>query len=100
VERVNFAADQVGNPGKPGVRRITERLAAWGPSLTPAFLVDRCLELAGPVRVPPARRAELIAHMEHGGPVRCGTLEQRRDFDHRVARLLQLIVAAPEFQLN
>ncbi|MSQ06464.1 MAG: DUF1800 domain-containing protein [Dehalococcoidia bacterium] len=100
VERVNFAADQVGDLAKPGVRRMAERLAAWGPALTAAHLVDRCLELIGPVRVPPSRRAELITYVEHGGPVRCGNQAERQAFDQRVARLLQLIVAAPEFQLN
>ena len=53
VERINFAADQVGNLTKPGVRRIIERLAALGSSLTPEQLVDGCLDLAGPVLVSP-----------------------------------------------
>ncbi|MBM3943058.1 MAG: DUF1800 domain-containing protein [SAR202 cluster bacterium] len=100
VERVNFASDQVGDPSKPGVQRIAERLAAWGPTLTPTALVDRCLDLAGPVRIPESRRAELIEHVAHGGPIRCGTAEDRKLFDQRVARLLQLIVAVPEFQLT
>ena len=100
VERVNFAADQVGDISKPGVRRIVESLAALGVFMTPEQLVDGCLDLIGPVGVSPARREELIAHVSRGGEVRCGTHEERQSFDERVARLLQLIVAAPEFQFS
>ena len=98
VERVNFAADQVGDLSKPGVRRIADRLAAVGPSMTPEQLVDGCLDLAGPVLVSQARRNDLIAHVQRGGEVRCGTDEERRAFNERVARLLRFIVAAREFQ--
>jgi uncharacterized protein (DUF1800 family) len=98
VERVNFAADQVGNLSNPGVRRIVELLSASGPTTTAEQLVDSCLELAGPLHITPSRREELIAHVRRGGPVRCGTSEEWQDFSERVAALLRLIVAAPEFQ--
>jgi hypothetical protein len=98
-ERVNFAADQARDLNKPGVRRIVDRLATMGPSATPAQLVDGCLELAGPVRVSPQRRDELIAHVEHGGKLGWKTDAERQAFNKRVATLLQLIVSAPEYQL-
>jgi len=97
VERINFAADQVGDLTKPGVRRIMQRLAAMGSSLTPEQLVDGCLDLAGPVVVSAERREVLIASVpssERGG---CPTDES---FGPTVARLLQLIVALREFQLS
>jgi len=99
VERVNFAADQAGDLDKPGVQRIADRLATLGPSATPAQLVDGCLELAGPVRVSPQRRDQLIAHVERGGKLGWKTAGERQGFDERVATLLQLIVSAPEYQL-
>ena len=98
VERVNFAADQLGNLSNPGVRRIVERLTAFGPAMTAEQLVDRCLELVGPVQVSSSRREELIAHVERRGAVRCGTEEERQSFAERVVALLRLVVAAPEFQ--
>jgi len=98
VERVNFAADQVGDSSKPGVRRIVERLVALGWSLTAVELVDGCLELIGPMQVSLSKRGTLIAHVERGGAVRCYTQEEREVFGQRVAGLLRLIVAAPEFQ--
>ena len=100
VERVKFAADQVGDIGKPGVRRIADRLASSGPSMTAEQLVDGCLDLVGPVVVSQARRTELIAHVDRGGEVRSGTHEERQTFNERVVMLLQLIVAVPEFQFS
>ena len=98
VERVNFAANQVGDLSKPGVQRIVARLTAMGPTMTIEKLVDACLELTGFVPVSQDRRAELIAHVEMGGEVRCGTLQELDTFNQRVARLLQLVVSSREYQ--
>ena len=99
LERTNFASDQVGDLNKPGVRRIVERLASVGPTMTAEQLVDGCLELAGPVVVSSARRDDLIAHVQRAGEVRCGTEQEKEAFSHQVARLLQLIVSSREYQL-
>ena len=98
VERVNFAANQVGDLSKPGVARIVERLMALGPTMTTEELVDGCLEFAGFVPVSRERRDELIAHVAIGGDLRWGTPEDRDTFGHRVTRLLQLIVSSREYQ--
>ena len=98
VERVNFAANQVGDLSKPGVRRIVERLVALGPTMTVEELVDNCIELTGFVPVSQDRRGELIAHGAIGGEVRCGTSDDLDIFSQRVTRLLQLIVSSREFQ--
>ena len=98
VERINFAADQVGDASKPGVKRIVERLTALGPVITPETLVDSCLEVAGPVPAAPARRNELIEHVRNAGEVRCGSPEELEAFGHRVTSLLRLIVSSREFQ--
>ncbi len=98
IERVNFAAEQVADVTKPGVRRIVERLMAMGPRLSPEGLVDNCLELAGPVRLAPAKRDSLITYVQRRGEVLCGDEEERQEFVSRVAGLLRLIVAEPEFQ--
>ena len=99
LERTNFASGQVGDLNKPGVRRIVERLASGGPTMTADQLVDGCLELAGPVLVSPARRLDLIAHLRRSGEILCGTDQEKEAFSHQVARLLQLIVSSREYQL-
>src|SRR5437879_1340799 len=52
VERVNFVANQLSNVQHAGVRRIIDRLAAAkSGAFSPEELVDRCMDLLGPVAV-------------------------------------------------
>ena len=46
VERINFAADQVGNTALPGVKAIIDRLSSEAVD-QPAAFVDRCLDMVG-----------------------------------------------------
>jgi uncharacterized protein (DUF1800 family) len=98
VERVNFASGQVGDPDKPGVKRIIERLMDLGPGLTAGQLLDSCLELMGPMKVAPKRHEDLLAHINQGGAVTFSTSPEKQVFADRVARLLELIVSSREFQ--
>ena len=67
VERINFAADQVGNVALPGVRAIVDRLASRGASLTPEQLVDGCLDVLGGYDLPEETRTQLVEHAASGG---------------------------------
>ena len=94
VERINFAAEQVANPSKPGVRAIINRLKAAG-ELSPEALVDKTLDLVGPLPVQPVTRTTLINHVSKDGPLNFSDPDAA---DQRVTELLQLIVATREFQ--
>jgi uncharacterized protein (DUF1800 family) len=96
VERVNFAAEQVGDIDKPGVRKIVERLRADG-ELSHEQFVDRCLDLIGPLEVSERTRDSLIDFASTGGPLRLA--DGDRAAEQRVGELLQVIVASREFQL-
>ena len=85
MERVNFAVQQVGNPEAPGTRALTERLAN-GEAPAADMLVEGCLEAAGPLEASTETREALLAGAGSGAP------------DERVARLLMLVVATPEYQ--
>jgi hypothetical protein len=98
VERINFASQQVSDPGKPGVRLIVDRLRAASP-LSPERFVDACLDLVGPLTVRPVTRTALIDHVTPGGELRFEA-GQERAATQRVSELLQLIVATREYQLN
>jgi uncharacterized protein (DUF1800 family) len=98
VERINFAAQQVSDVRKPGVRLIVDRVRAASP-LSPEGFVDTCLDLAGPVRLRPKTRAALIDHVQPGGELRFDAGEEQAA-TQRVSELLQLIVATREYQLN
>jgi len=99
VERINFAADQVGDIENSGVRRIVERLTSSATSYTARSLVEACLDLTGHVPVSHQRKTELIATTQKGGPIVFDNPQTEADFTKRVTKLLQLIVSAPEYQL-
>jgi uncharacterized protein (DUF1800 family) len=97
VERINFAAGQVGDATKPGVRKIIERLRGMG-ELTPEQFVDACLDLMGPMDVSDTTRDALLTAARKGGNLRF-TGPGDSAAEQRVTEMLQLIVATREFQL-
>jgi uncharacterized protein (DUF1800 family) len=96
VERINFAAAQVGDVDKPGIRKLIERLRPMG-ELTPAQLVDACADLMGPLRLGAATREALIGFAEKG----CNLVLTPGDraAEQRVGAMLSMLVATREFQL-
>jgi uncharacterized protein (DUF1800 family) len=100
VERINFVARELGNAQHPGVRAIIDRLAAMpGGTLTPAQLVDQCLELLGPVAVEDDTRAALIEFATLDGDLHLQEHQPGDLAEQRVANMLRMIAATKEFQL-
>ena len=97
-ERVNFAVNEVADLSKPGIRDIIDRLGQAEEPLSPAQLVDRCLDLVGPVEVGPETREALVASAAPGGDLRFDTDEERGNSAERAGRMIQLIVASREYQ--
>jgi hypothetical protein len=93
VERINFAADQIGNTELPGVQDIIKRLGSENVA-GPEQLVDRCLEMVGGYELAEETRKQLIEHAQKGGALRPGTEE----YSNQVGEVLQLIVATQEYQ--
>jgi uncharacterized protein (DUF1800 family) len=98
IERVNFAVGKVRDPACPGVAAVASRLSARGVTATSSQLVDSCLEAAGPVVAGADTRAGLLEFAESGGNLRFDDDEARAESACRIARMLSLIVAAPEYQ--
>ena len=96
VERINFAADQVGNTSLPGLKSIISRLGSQGAKLSADQLVDGCLDMLGAYQLPEDTHDHLVAHAEQGGQLSPGT----EDFSARVGQMLQLIVATQEYQFG
>ena len=94
VERINFAADQLGNTDLPGVRAIIDRLKSEGDVLSPEHLLRRCLDMLGAYELPEETHSQLVAHAKAAGELRTGSEE----FAGRVGQMLQLIVATQEYQ--
>ncbi len=99
MERVNFAAKELGDVSKPGIRAIIERLSTGnGGAWSPDELVERCLDLVGPLPVSEETRASLTAHVAQRGDLHLAGRRQGDESEQRVGELLSLIAATPEFQ--
>ena len=95
VERINWTADYVGNVNLSGVRSIINRLGAEGATISAERLVDGCLQMLGHYELPDQSRSVLVAHAQKGPELRTGTEE----FEQRVGRMLQFIVATQQYML-
>jgi uncharacterized protein (DUF1800 family) len=99
TERINFAVNRVKDTKRPGTEAIVRRLAGAGHPVTPEELVERCLELAGPLEVGPQSRQALLDFAAQGGDL---TFDDPAAYERsaaRVGEMLTLIVAAPEYEL-
>jgi uncharacterized protein (DUF1800 family) len=99
-ERVNFAVNQVGDPSKPGIAKIINRMKNGGAPLQPKDFVDRTLDLVGPLAVGEETRAALMVHAQSDGDLQFGTPQQTQKSADRTVRMLQLIVSSLEYQFG
>ena len=99
VERVNFAASELSDVTKPGVRAIIDRLADGGGSLTPDSLVDRCLDLVGPLPVTEDTRSALVEFAGLKGDLDLSSHVEGDESERRVGDVLRLIASTREYQL-
>jgi uncharacterized protein (DUF1800 family) len=97
-ERVNFAVNQFNDVSKPGIQDILSRLGGSVAPIEPLDLVDRCLDLAGPIEVGEQTHSALVKYANTVGPISLDTDEARDENAGNVARMLQLIVASREYQ--
>ena len=101
MNRVNFVADRVKDTELPGVKDIVRRIAeSNGSAMTPDELVDRCLDLIGPLAVEDDTRLELIEQAATEGQVSWATDEDRSTSARRVGDVLALIAGTREFQMG
>ena len=100
VERVNFASKQVGEVSRPGVRAIIDRIATDnGGVLSPEELVDKCLDLLGPIPASEETRSSLIEYASANGDVDLRKHQPGDDAEQRVGDVLRLVASSREFQL-
>jgi uncharacterized protein (DUF1800 family) len=96
VERVNFAAGEMGRIEAPGIQAIIKRLGSEGPNISAERLVDGCLEMLGCYELTEETRALLLSHAQTAATLSTGTEE----FAQSVGQMLQLIVSTQEYQFN
>ena len=99
VERVNSAALEMGDVGRPGVQAPLHRIRSKGESLPPEDFVDACLDAVGQFEVADSTRESLVNHARREGMIEFSGRGAENCAESRVAEMLQLIVATREYQL-
>ena len=99
AERLNFASQQLGNIDTPGGQSMMERIRADnGGTMSPERLVDVCLEHLGEFSVTDETRSTLVSYAAEGGPLSFGDAGRDEQAKRRVADVMQVVAATPEFQ--
>ncbi len=96
VERVNFAAGEMGRIDAPGILSIIDRLGSEGPIISAERLVDGCLEMLGGYDLMEETRTLLMNHAQTSATLDTGSAE----FAQSVGQMLQLIVSTQEYQFT
>lgn len=99
VERVNFAAGELGDATNPGVRAIIDRIADEKEILSADGLVDRCLDIIGPLPVAEETRSALVEFAGIDGDLDLSNHQHGDESERRVADVLRLIASTREYQL-
>ena len=94
-ERVNFAVDQFNDPTSPGIRDILNRL---GKKLNSKDLLDKCLDLIGPLEVSKDTYEALEKYANAVGDIDLDMNEFKQENIEKITRMIQLIVSTREYQ--
>ena len=88
IERINFASEQFGDVGRPGVKAIVDKISAGdGENVSSEQLVDLCLDQLGAISVSDETHDVLTRFAEKRGRSAQG-----------IAEMLRLAAATKEFQ--
>jgi len=98
MDRVNFSAKAIGDITRPGVNEMIGKvMAEAGGKASPRDLVERCLDQMGAVTVSDNTRKALVNFAAKtqgaGGAQPNGGLDEKR-----VAGILEMIAASPDYQ--
>ena len=100
VDRVNFASDQIGDVGRPGVKSMIDSIEAQWDGVSPGGLVNSCLDQIGPIMVSESTKEELVNHAKSSGDMLTRSEAGTGTSTGRIQEMLQLIVATREYQLG
>ena len=100
VQRVNFASETLDDPDKPGVKAIIDRVktSVGSGALTTDQLVDRLLEILGPMETLDSTRQGLINFASKFGDVSFENDEAVEKAETAIVSVTQLIVVTQEYQ--
>jgi len=96
VERVNFASQQIGDPTKPGIHAMIERIASTANNVaSPENLISVCLEEMGVISVEEDTMKVLIDFVSQGHDQ---PINASNDGSQKISAALQMVASTKEFQ--
>ena len=95
VDRVNFAAQRLGDPSKPGVKNLVSRVTGASDQSDPDELVNACMEVLGPMDVSDDTRTMLVEVASRGIEAE----PTGRASQELILSMFKLIVSSREYQL-
>ena len=99
VERMNFAAEELGNVTTPGSQDLLERvLAENSTEVTPERVIDICLDHVGALSIHKDTRSKLIEYANENGGVKVNGNELSESAQQIISGIVKLIASTPEFQ--
>jgi hypothetical protein len=100
VDRVNYAAQHMGDLSTPGVSEMVHRIVgARGGTVAPSELVDACLSVLGPLPVSDDTRSSLIEAASQDGEIDLSRYPEDQKISQIVQGLLRMIASCREYQL-
>jgi uncharacterized protein (DUF1800 family) len=94
IERINFAASELGRVDSAGVRRMVELVELAGDDLSPEGFVEACLDAMGSIDLGADSKGVLV---DHARAQAADSSSSSGGFD-RTVEMLQLIVSTPDYQ--
>jgi uncharacterized protein (DUF1800 family) len=91
IERINFAASELGRVDSPGIRRMIELVELAGDDLSAEEFVGACLDALGSIDLGPDSKAVLVEHAVQNAASSGGSAD-------RTVEMFQLIVSTPDYQ--
>ena len=96
VERVNYAASEMGRLEAPGIQAVVQRFSDAGPTVSASKLLDGCLEMLGGYQLMDETRNLFLTHLGQDQDIST----EEAGFDQQVGQVLQLIVSTQEYQFT
>ena len=100
VERINFATRILNDPSKEGIKDILDRIRGVNSDshVTADDLVDRCLDVLGPISVSIGTEAGLKTYASKFGDLSWDTESKLSEFEAAALAVIRLIVCTQEYQ--